>query len=267
MPWNPDLTGEFRNQKNLRLSTRKRLNDKLNSEGCPVWRVTPLPSMTIRGADWGADGSRAKHVTALWPVWGVLAWALGRSSLQNSEEQNNSSCPGSIAWRIWKTGKDRGENEESSWERLYTEIGCIRVFLTSLHIEQMHIMIYLPEALFPKSSRAENSQFPGRGGVKPAGSSSCWAPRGKREWGDFWAELLSESPEDAAWCCGCDGQCQWLTQQRAERKPELQADMISVSHQISSECTEWLTRIKYLARKLPVLQSYLLIDCKLLKAC
>ena len=138
---------EFRNQKNLRLSTRKRLNDKPNPEGCPVWRVTLLPSMALHGAECGADGSRAKHVTALWAsVWGVLRWALGRSNLQNSEEQKNGSCLGSTARRIWKRGRDRGENKETSQERLHTAIWCIRAFLTSLHIEQMNVMMYLPEA-------------------------------------------------------------------------------------------------------------------------
>lgn len=79
-------------------------------------------------------------------------------------------------------------------------------------------------------------------------SCSSWSPRGKRQRANYWAEQLKESLRDAAWCCGCHRQCQYFSR---ERKPELQPDM--VSHQISRECTEWLTGIKNFARKLPVL--------------
>lgn len=64
------------------------------------------------------------------PVFGCAGMALGRSSLYSSEEQKNSSCPGSTAWRVWRKDKERGENEESSQERLHIEIWCIRAFLT-----------------------------------------------------------------------------------------------------------------------------------------
>lgn len=102
--------------------------------------------------------------------------------------------------------------------------------------------------------------------VNPPRSSSCWVPRGKREWGDFWAERLSESLGNAAWCCGCDCQCWCLTQHRAERKPELYPHVISVSHWISRECTEWLTGIKYFARKLTVLWGYFLFISRPVKS-
>jgi len=86
---------ECRNQKNLRSSTHKRLHAKPDNEGCPVQRVTLLPSTALHGGGRGADGSGVKHVAALWAiVWGVLGWVLGRSSLCSSEEQENRTHPG-----------------------------------------------------------------------------------------------------------------------------------------------------------------------------
>lgn len=72
---------------------------------------------------------------------------------------------------------------------LHTEIWCKRAFLTSLHIEQVNVMMFLDAASFLKPSIwAENYPFPGRRVVKPPRSFSCWPPRGKIEWCAFWAE-------------------------------------------------------------------------------
>lgn len=93
MPWNPDLMGEFRNQKNLRLSMRLRLSDKPNSEGCPVWRVILLPSMVLT---WCWVGCRWEQSQA---HDSPLGQCLGCAGMTIGQEQP-SKLWGAVEWLL-----------------------------------------------------------------------------------------------------------------------------------------------------------------------